>query len=278
MPIFLGVLLFLAVLLALLGPLIRREERVNFWKKQIQRDPPKVVQVRRAPKGFLEQVQFYADALGETSWPSLFPRYALFSAGVVELFFVLIGQPFLGLPVSLMGLSVPYFWMRGRYQTARITLKQQMQRLFLFLAHLVKAGASLEVALRQAAQAFEYPLRPYLIDAVATIGKGERGQIQLDTAATALLTMAERMQLKEAERLAQIVSQTQLYDTNLGDVLLEMVSIDLRDKAVQSEATLDKLSSSMEMIGQLMVSTPLYLYIMLAVFGYVGKYLATLHV
>lgn len=278
MGVVLGMLLFFAVFLALVERTILRDQRVLFWTKQARGKPS---QVKASKKGPLQEmgdnVERWAQALNKPTWPSLLPRLTVLSAVCIEGAFALVGNPLFGVPLALLGLFLPYLWMQSQFKSSQNLLRRQMQNFLLFIAYMVKAGAPLDKAIRASVRVVDYPLRPYITDSVTTIGRGGRGEIQLDTVATAMQTMASRLGIVEAMRFGQIVSQTEQYDTNLGDVLIEMIDIDLRDKEAMAEEKLNAVGSKMEYAGQLGLSMPLYLFILFAVFSYVLKYLGTIH-
>lgn len=273
-----ALLLFFAVLLAFLDRVVVQDKRRTFWTRAVRNRSGRT---KRPPKNPIQEmsanVHRWAEALNKPSWPALLPRLTVLSAVCTWGLFALFDQPLLGVLAALLALFFPYLWMQSQYRSSQILLRRQMQNFLLFVAYMVKAGAPIDRAIRASVRIVDYPLRPYLSDAVATIGRGGRGELQLDTVSTAMQTMASRVGVVEAVRFSQIVSQTEQYDTNLGDVLIEMIDIDLRDKEATAEEKLNQVSSKMEYLGQFGLSMPLYLFILFAVFAYIEKYLGTIH-
>ncbi len=274
-----ALLLFAAIVLGTLDRLVLRDQRVAFWTTSIRGRFGSGKKMDKNPIHTMrDDVIKWAEALNKPSWPALLPRLTVFSGIAAEMVFVLVDKPLLGIPFALLALFFPYLWMQSQFKNAQFELKRQMQNFLLFVAYMVKAGAPLDKAIRASTRVVNYPLRPYITDAMTTIGRGGRGEVQLDTVASAMNAMATRLGVVEARRFAQIVSQTEQYNTNFGDVLIEMIDIDLRDKEATAEEKMSQISSKMEYLGQFGLSMPLYLFVMFAVFSYMLKYLGTIHI
>jgi Flp pilus assembly protein TadB len=274
--VLIGVLMFLAVALIVLGMAQAEARRTRLWTQSIRGSYARTAQPRT---GFFEMMHQdlvrFAQEIGRPEWGDLAYRASFAMPLVVAAVAVLVGW-YWALPLALFAFFLPYLYMEKAYRRARLLLRRQLRQARLLIALLAQAGAPVERGIVAAEAVTGYPLKPYLRDVCIAIGqvpadaedKAKDTGMRVETVTQAFLQMANRLRLPEATQFAQLLAQATRYNTPLTDMMFTSLEIEERMRDAEAEAQYNRAISKISYLSTMGLGIPVFGYLFVAVFSY----------
>ena len=116
------------------------------------------------------------------------------------------------LMVGVLGMFLPFIWLRRAARTRRLRVWKSLADAFDLVTVSVEAGLGLDAALRQVAEKLEGPLAEEIAQTLREVGMGRPRR-------DALEDMAERVDVRELETFVNAIVQAEQLGTSLGRVL-----------------------------------------------------------
>ena len=238
----------------------------NLWKSSLLGVFGGDQKPRKLREQFENDLKRYAEFMGKPTLAIHVYRLCFTLPLIWCGFMVLLGFWYAAV-LGLFLFFAPYVWLYDKYKTAKLDMKGQLRITKLVLAYLLRAGAPVDRALIATTGITQYPLKPYLEDVCAVIGRGEENEIKADTVAGAFRKMAERVQMPEMSQFAQQLTQASKYNIPLAKTLLQSLEVENKIRAANAEEVYGMAESKITIYMSLFLALPTFGFLFFAAFS-----------
>jgi len=261
------VFLTIAAVVALLWhPLFSRDRIQEVWEASLSG----VVAHTQRPTQRQNALQAIADFLNRPEIPLIVQRWSL---GLPIAIFLLtaITQIWAFAVLIPIGFFAPYVWANAQRKAGVRLLNQQLREFRMTMAYLVKAGATLELAVLYSTQSIQYPLRPYLDDTIREMGLSKDTTLRVETVLSALRRLGERIGNDETRQLVQLLEMGAKHDSEISGRLLQALDIEKKMRDTRAERQYPKIQQRNDMISLGMLEAPMEILLIVSMMSFISN-------